>query len=545
MAELAGLALAIPPTIELCIKSGRELKILCSALIHADAELSERILRLNNSWLRFMHQLSFVSRVEHVMGDEHRDVHEQTLCMLLSKLEVVTLLLKRLAKQQTDTADEKQARLGGKRKVKYAFNKDSLDKAIDELEVWQRIADQSWFLIMKIADPRIDEALPARDNTVGDGTSVESAIPEARAVRAAGHGDANTGPLAGSGITIKAEELDRMNVWPVPFSVASLAQRVFSPGTVATYVLSRIQCQPLAKYDMIKRDARDLARKLQHNDPHTFGLLSCKGLAVPSAIPQVAPGGTEPEVALTMVFRTPPGCGCPRSLRDLLLNTPRPSSLSFRFGMARELAKAVSYIHTFGFVHKTIRPESILTFTTGSGKSRSVFLVGFENFRRENGWTQRRGDDTLDRNLYRHPSRQGACPREDYVMQHDIYSLGVCLLEIGLWGSFIAYNPRGGQDAECLPTNLLLGSVPGAMDQGDIGPYLLTRGQERLLFLARSCLPEVMGTKYAEIVETCLTCLDEGNGDFGDARDFEDEDGIRVGVRYIEKILLRLNTLIV
>ena len=45
-----------------------------------------------------------------------------------------------------------------------------------------------------------------------------------------------------------------------------------------------------------------------------------------------------------------------------------------------------------------------------------------------------------------------------------------------------------------------------------------------------------MGSKYAEIVETCLTCLEPDNVDFGDQREFEDEDGIRVGVRYIEKV---------
>jgi hypothetical protein len=44
-----------------------------------------------------------------------------------------------------------------------------------------------------------------------------------------------------------------------------------------------------------------------------------------------------------------------------------------------------------------------------------------------------------DRNVYRHPLRQGDRPAEAYRMQHDIYSLGVCLLEIGLWESFVEY----------------------------------------------------------------------------------------------------------
>ena len=130
-----------------------------------------------------------------------------------------------------------------------------------------------------------------------------------------------------------------------------------------------------------------------------------------------------------------------RSLRDLLLNTSGLASLPGRFDIARELVKAVNYVYTFGFVHKAIWPESFLASTPDGRHTHSLFLVGFENFRREDGWTQRRGDSAPDRNLYRHPSRQGACPHEDFVMQHDIYSLGVCLLEIGLWQSFFAYGP--------------------------------------------------------------------------------------------------------
>ena len=64
-------------------------------------------------------------------------------------------------------------------------------------------------------------------------------------------------------------------------------------------------------------------------------------------------------------------------------------------------------------------------------------------------------------------------------------------------------------------------------------PYLL---KDHLHSIARSALPRRMGTKFAQVVETCLTCLDPENTDFGDERDFQDADGILVGVRYIEKV---------
>ncbi|KAF4540152.1 Het-s domain protein [Lasiodiplodia theobromae] len=41
-------------------------------------------------------------------------------------------------------------------------------------------------------------------------------------------------------------------------------------------------------------------------------------------------------------------------------------------------------------------------------------------------------DNDLERNLYRHPDRQGR-PKTSFSKLHDIYALGVVLLEIGLW----------------------------------------------------------------------------------------------------------------
>lgn len=65
-------------------------------------------------------------------------------------------------------------------------------------------------------------------------------------------------------------------------------------------------------------------------------------------------------------------------------------------------------------------------------------------------------------------------------------------------------------------------------------PYTL---KEHLVALCRSnALRARIGTKYAQVVETCLTCLDEENPDFGDEREFQDEDRVKVGMRYIEKI---------
>ncbi|KAK3370370.1 hypothetical protein B0H63DRAFT_528091 [Podospora didyma] len=157
--------------------------------------------------------------------------------------------------------------------------------------------------------------------------------------------------------------------------------------------------------------------------------------------------GSVPSIVFTLVFRAPTGLVQPRTLRELLTTTALPDSLTDRLNIAQALAKSVSYVHTFGFVHKNLRPEAFIcfsdprtgTFTIGG---QSVYLVGFESFRKEEGRTHRTGDDAAEGNLYRYPSRRGYGPREDYIMQHDIYSLGACLLEVGLWHSFIEYSDR-------------------------------------------------------------------------------------------------------
>lgn len=39
--------------------------------------------------------------------------------------------------------------------------------------------------------------------------------------------------------------------------------------------------------------------------------------------------------------------------------------------------------------------------------------------------------------VYRHPSQQASIPRTEYNFGHDIYALGTCLLEIGLWDTLV------------------------------------------------------------------------------------------------------------
>ncbi|KAF2964684.1 hypothetical protein GQX73_g8879 [Xylaria multiplex] len=196
------------------------------------------------------------------------------------------------------------------------------------------------------------------------------------------------------------------------------------------------------------------------------------------------------------------------------------------------------YIHTCGFVHKNIRPENILVFPSGNdlflGQS---FLIGFTEFRNENFQTNLHGDAAWHRNLYRHPQRQGALVLERYVMQHDIYSLGVCLLEIGLWRTFVWYPTHN--DAATPVPSMALGFNCSDKEFETMQPTGQQRIKEQLVALAEKELPARVGDAYTNIVLSCMGCLDPDNGTFGTGG-VTDEDGITIGVKFVEHILSRI-----
>jgi serine/threonine protein kinase len=238
-----------------------------------------------------------------------------------------------------------------------------------------------------------------------------------------------------------------------------------------------------------------------------------------------------------------------QSLRQNLLSGEMHHSLSRRVLIAKELAKSVSYVHNFEFVHKHICPETILLFEDLTSRF-STFLVGFDNFRSADGSINFTGDVRWERNLYRHPSRQGEFPEEAYKMQHDLYSLGVCLLEIGLWESFVSYSsdpkpvPRHGDAYQQFTKWLETTEAIPLPQRSSIAAYQSTitlKLKDYFVHLAKTRLPIAMGDKYSAVVVTCLTCLDKDNEDFGDENEMSDEEGILVAVRFIEKILLKLN----
>lgn len=127
-------------------------------------------------------------------------------------------------------------------------------------------------------------------------------------------------------------------------------------------------------------------------------------------------------------------------------------ALDLRFQLARSLSEAVLGVHVQGFVHKNIRTDTILlverptpdteqSLDSQNEVSRNVYLTNWHLLRDVSGATVMSGGTQWVENMYRHPRRQGMDVQERYNIGHDIYSLGVCLLEIGLWNLLIRRDP--------------------------------------------------------------------------------------------------------
>ena len=401
-------------------------------------------------------------------------------------------------------------------KLRYLFYRESLRKTIEDMKRWQDEFDPSWYLIILIANPGIDRELQNMQDTHNSPTSQLQKIRNTLSTT--------------SSTTSKSERptifLDSRSLSSERYSVSPSSQAIFTfHGSNSTQVIIDTVCYSQdTEPELAVNHVRDLARVLTTNDPSTSGLLTCQGV-----IKTVAHSvSTKSALSFDFVFIVPPGLHTPRLLRDLLISRV-PHPLDERFNLAKSLARSIMFVHTSGFVHKNVRPDTIIVFNSGTLSLGKPYLIGFERFRPVASGTNRQGDTLWEKNLYRHPRRQGTCLEDYYRMQHDIYSLGVCLLEIGLWTSFVIPDNPGFQPGPELDLNDALSmkdKVKGAFDI-----------KRQLTDLALSSLPLSMGTRYANIVVSCLTCLDpDETNHFGKKADLQDEDGVIVGIQYIEKV---------
>ena len=204
-----------------------------------------------------------------------------------------------------------------------------------------------------------------------------------------------------------------------------------------------------------------------------------------------------------LVYRNPNPNTSSKSLYNLLSDDVNDSSqipfLGDRFRLALVLVMALYELHLSNWLHKNIRSDNILFFARKavdvSSLINSPYLVGFDYSRPDSatGASEQPSDIAFD--LYQHPDyRSGAAA---YRREFDIYSIGVVLIEIGLWTrveSFYQY-----------------GDTPHRFKQ----------------ILLEECVGELgssMGTIYRDAIKVCLSgaLVGETVDDSSSASDIED-----------------------
>ncbi|KAM7216898.1 hypothetical protein V8F06_007767 [Rhypophila decipiens] len=576
----AELVLAVLGLVDGCIKLARKTITTCRAYCHAEEDLNNKVLVLEARWVRLETQLEFLKRIKDHLTDDLAQCHfdlvrklHGTLARAVAELEIAASSIGSGTSGLTG-----MFRVG---RWKYALRK-NLDTLMSELDMWQRLFDPSWYLILLIGGNILEPVIntpgsdPAVDTNHLQRPSTTSPLDNIISLRQAIEQEQSQDVTAENMGRVDYDASQLLDAREERISY-STARAILREGSHQVQVIEAVHIPAsAASFNSAIESVEQLARKLQHVDPDAFGLLSCDGVLKRTELVR----GEYRCNGLEIIYRAPSSTLAPPiTLRRLLLDQPRVS-LSAIVRLATQLVRSVSYIHACDFVHKNIRPESILIFPSNlrSGGEQietigNAFLLGLSQFRLVHDQTNLLGDIAWHRNLYRHPTRQGLCILEKYIMQHDIYALGVCLLEIGLWRTFVAYSSLGSNSAdlveeegesdkvrrwETMPAPGFALELRRTLTDKDF-KYAHLAGRtawvkDDLVQMARRLLPHRMGDIYAGVVVDCLTCLDEDNEAFGAlggasaevGSDEKEPDGkgrgagIKVGVRFVESILAKV-----
>jgi len=386
----------------------------CQNYRHAEAESRELMISIEHNWMKTEAQINFLKKISKALDPTYCDVQSRVLSELEGKLKTATLTMDQLIlhekEEKGQIRDAKHMdlqvmakaleKMTPKKKVKYAFKKESLEAIRDDLESWQRRFDPSWMLTMLITDSLVDEQLEKEEKK----PQKTKFILAAKGVRDAAK-EPTSAPDTTDGGIFKSSTVLTTNEKLIPLSSTIICRLADSEDSV---LVDTMICNAIADRNRTLRDVRKLAQILSKVDPSTFGLLNCTGvvkstIAASGERPSTEAHSRKPLTIFRFLFAIPYPARNPKSLRALLVGNDPSYSLNDRYNLAKQLASSVLYIHSSQFVHKNIRPETTIIFEKESnettGQSSNLFLVGFENFRPAEGMTYRTSDGIWQHDL--------------------------------------------------------------------------------------------------------------------------------------------------
>lgn len=451
-------------------------------------------------WIGLELEISFYKKIESRLGNQNRRHFEKLINHLYEKLERI--------RSEIEKISGKEASFFGRSRF-VLLVKTSLEHATKEFIDWHSLFQPLILLLTHVSNPEVDRMIQAEPR------GANTAITVVQNLREAFKAAKEQKPITKDSVRFPTGE----HYWDQRKVIKYTSIQIHQiPNQRRALIIDTIPCNGLDRHAReIVYNVRRLAQVLRLVDPMTFGIPACAGLVH-------VKNSREILTKIEMVFEIPMELEKLQSLRDLLLSSNQANgpqfSIDARINLAKHLARIILYVHSADFVHKNFRPETIILLSSRNQQNEIgfPFLVGFQNVRLVSGDTVYMGNTAWEQNIYRHPERQGQYPEQSYKMQHDIYSLGVCLLEIALWKSFVLWDGEG--------------KVPTRSAES-IGLVSKTGWEvkDKLIAMAEERIPKSLGHRYATVTLSCLQCLDGSES--------WDSDGATVGIGYIEKVSLQ------
>lgn len=191
------------------------------------------------------------------------------------------------------------------------------------------------------------------------------------------------------------------------------------------YQLHTVDQVPERLFSRVESIARQFA---VHPKPDDFNVLHCRHFF-----------HDLPGFRFGLLFELP-GNEPPVTLRRIMKQTTRPS-LQCLFSLAQAIVKSVHHFHRAEWAHKNVSSHNVVFFDKQLGDPAkrdepadelpTPYLVGFNHSRPMGPATFTTGAADIDK-LYLHPDYR-AVPEPRFHLGYDHFSVGLLLLEIGLW----------------------------------------------------------------------------------------------------------------
>ena len=537
--SVIGVALAIPPLVQLCLSLGVSLVQLVK-MYHDSGSVGSRLaLKIESKWKNLETILVNIDRVSATLDV---DLANEIGPMLNALSTVLMQAREKAAKvgmssRFSEPRDAPQSERGehgavrrpsASRAIRICWSNSELETFIEQCEDWEAMISTRLLIIVMF---HCNLFLNAPEEHRMQIPTLHGEPP-----MVAQRGISSRSPVTVDEIVLRSEDFEWIRVH---CSMVQLLQK--KNGDVTSFLAERL---PLTCVPPVNRDDSSVrypsglhatARMLHGANPGLMNILQCAGINYD--------GGR-----FTLLYTVPQQFSQPRSLRDLLTTAEARKkkdgslllALNHRVRLAIHVATAVLYVHSGHLVHKNIKPENIIIFESNNdrkfpGALGRPFLVGFDRSRLESGDTSGDGDTIIGDSLYRHPERWGVHLEHKFTLLHDIYSLGVVLFEIGLWKSFVHWKPNSFERS--ISWKGLIDLFPeGQLGRGQT-PYDV---RNRLVLKAEELLPPKMGQRYTDVVVACLS----GNMDFGVAAR-EEQGEARLGLAYIKSVMSNLEKICV